>query len=164
LATERKRNSRENLNATRRILAAHPPAIELPAEDDRSGDAQVTRMYWLNTKGKELICARLGVKDAVAAVLIHGWLRDAKKDYVAVATIITAAMDLGIEGEAFRNLVAGRIRELKHETRGQRPLPLGLTTVRAARRDRSFAGGAVRIPPRLFVGAGERSSALITVS
>jgi hypothetical protein len=129
-AIERKRNSRENLKATRQLLAAPPPSIELPPEDDRSSDAQVTRMYWLSTKGKQLVGARLGVHAKVSEVLIHGWLRDAKKDNVAVAAIIMAAIDLGLEGEAFRNLVAQRIRELKQETPGQRPLPLGLATVR----------------------------------
>jgi tRNA threonylcarbamoyladenosine modification (KEOPS) complex Pcc1 subunit len=125
-AAARKDRSRTNLKATRRMLASPPAAIELPPEDDRSDDAQVARMYWLNTFGNKLICERLRVKDKVAAVLIQGWLRDARKDYTAVASIITAAIDLGLEGELFRNQVKQRIVDLRNEVPGQRPLPLGL--------------------------------------
>lgn len=129
-AAERKRASRDNLKATRRALAEPAPAIALPPPDQRGDEANMARMYWLHTKGKEAVAKRLSINAGVADVVIHGWLREAKKNYTVVAAIITGAIELGLEGEQFRNQVKARIRDLKSEVPGQRPLPLGLTAVK----------------------------------
>jgi hypothetical protein len=89
---------------------------------------KISRMYWLQTIGQEMVAARLGIMRKVAEVVIGTWLRDCRKDYEGLASIISAANDQGLKGDGFRNVVGQRIRDLKREQNPQ--LPLGITSIK----------------------------------
>jgi hypothetical protein len=127
-AAARKRTERVHLKDRRHKLAK-PPVIELPPADEAGDDAKISRVYWLQTIGRQAVANRLNINPRVAEVLIGGWVRDARKDHQAVAIIIGAVVDQGLEGEGFRNVVAQKIRDLKREQEGP-ALPLGFTALK----------------------------------
>lgn len=131
-ATERKQRSRDNLKATRRMLAEPPVSLDLPPADETGEAAAIARSYWLQTIGKELVAGRLGIKAMQAQVIIHGWMREARKAgatnqgaYEVVANIVKGAIDMGLQRELFRDQVSERIAATRQQaTPGQRALPL----------------------------------------
>jgi hypothetical protein len=88
----------------------------------------VGHQYWLMTTGKEIVVARLAIRALAAEMTIGSWRKEAKGDDVALAGIIVAANGEGLIGDAFRNVVAQKIRDLKLSTHPQ--LPLGMTAIR----------------------------------
>jgi hypothetical protein len=128
-ATERKRTERVHLKARRQQLSVPPPAIELPPIGATGEDARISRAYWLKTVGEEIVAARLKINRRVAEIVIGTWLRDARKDHQAVAIIVSAAIDQGLTGDAFRNVVTQGVRDLRRASDGP-PLPLGFTALK----------------------------------
>lgn len=104
--------------------AATPAATTTrPADSDKVGN-----QYWLLTVGKEILVGRLSIRALAAELTIGTWRKEARGDDEALAQIISAAHDEGLTGDAFRNVVGQRLRDLKLQQHPQ--LPLGMTSIK----------------------------------
>ena len=126
-AAARQQRRRAKLKAIRDGLvkdtSAPVAAAVKPVEAQKVGE-----QYWLLTTGKEILVGRLGIRALAAEMTIGTWRKEAKGDDAALAKIISAANDEGLTGDAFRNIVGQKIRDLKISTHPQ--LPLGMTAIK----------------------------------
>jgi len=125
-ATERKQRQRAKLKAARggQAAAAAPAAPPPASPEQEAAAAKLAAQYWCFSEGLQIVAGRTGEKTLAVELRMKRWGNEIGKDYEALQEIIRGAAAANLNGDAFRNQVAGRVDVARRLMTVGPPLPM----------------------------------------
>lgn len=125
-STERQQRRRARLKAARGgPVASESSTAPTPTPEQEAVSAKLAAQYWLFSDGIQIVAGRTGEKSLAVELRMKRWLNsELHGDAEVLQEIIRGAAAANLNGDAFRNQVAGRVDAARKLKTVGPPLPM----------------------------------------